>query len=574
MRRYSPVVGAPVALGVGLIALEAVCDVLQPTLLAGVLDKAVPTGRMDVVLAQVGLMGLVAGAGALFALGRNSLASTVSQGLAGRLRGDLFAKLLARPVSQAARDDPDSLLTRLTSDVTQVQNFLNGVMRIFFKAPFLAVMALIMASLLDLTYAAVLAVILPVVTLLLAFTIRNGFGRFVKVQAGMDRLNASFRQFLGGIRVIRAFDREAAEETRFRAVAGQLAETSREALWFMTRVGPVVSLLVNLGIVAVFVIIASRGGAAVHPGRLVAFINYMSQILFALMTVSTIANGFVRAQASASRINEVLDAPSEGAADSRAASSPLFPSSAPGPLAVAFRAVDFRWNAAGGPLVLSQITFGAEPGEFVGVLGATGSGKSTLLQLAAGIQAPAAGQVWVGGGSGPVVRSRLALVPQRTNLFTGTIRSNLLWGRPDASEADLEAACAAASALDFVRGFPDGWDTRVGRAGVTLSGGQRQRLALARALLRRPDLLILDDATSAVDTLTEASILAALRTLPSRPTVLMVGQRVSSFRGADRILVLDEGRVAGFDTPLGLAANCLVYRDIVRSQTGLEADRV
>jgi ATP-binding cassette subfamily B protein len=558
-----------VAFGIGFIALEAVCDVAQPTILSSVLDVAVPSGRIEAVAADVGWMLLVAGLGAVFALGRNLLASRVSQSLAGRLRGDLFRTILSRPVSRAAHDDPDSLLIRLTSDVTQVQNFLNGVMRIFFKAPFLAVMAIVMASLLDPLYALVLAVIIPVVAGILAFTIRRGFGLFVRVQEGLDRLNGSFRQFLGGIRVIRAFDREAAEENRFRQVAGQLADTSRDALWFMTRVGPLVGLLVNLGIVAVFFVVAGRPGGAVHPGRLVAFINYMTQILFALMTVGNIANAFVRAQASAGRINEVLDG--SGAAENhRSAPARSGSEAAPGALGLEFRRVEFRWIPGREPPVLGDLSFRVEPGEFVGVLGATGSGKTTLLQLAAGIQEPASGTVT----PGREVRSRIALVPQKANLFTGTIRSNLLWGNPEATDDDLEAACAAASALEFVASFPDRWETRVGRSGVTLSGGQRQRLALARALLRKPDLLILDDATSAVDTLTEAAILAALGHLTPRPTLLMVGQRVGTFRKADKILVLNEGRIAGFDTPEALARTCAVYRDIVRSQTGLEADHV
>jgi len=578
VKRYAPVVGVPVVLGIGCIALEATCDVIQPTILSSVLDVAVPSGNLGAVAADVGWMLLVAAAGAGFALGRNLLASRVSQSLAGRLRSDLFTKILSRPVGQAAHDDPDSLLVRLTSDVAQVQNFLNGIMRIFFKAPFLAVMAIVMASLLDPLYAVVLGAIIPVVAAILGVTIRRGFGLFVRVQAGLDRLTASFRQFLGGIRVIRAFDREADEEARFRKVADDLAETSRNAQWFMTRVGPLVGLLVNLGIVAVFLAVAVRPQGTFHPGRLVALINYMTQILFALMTVSNIANAFVRAQASAERINEVLEG--TGAPDTTLG-EPRLSTVAPasGALGIEFRQVSFRWIPGRNPAVLADLSWEVRPGEFVGVLGATGSGKTTLLQLAAGIQAPEEGEVSVGGVSvfgneGRAIRPRIALVPQRANLFTGTIRTNLLWGNAEATESDLEAACGAAAALEFVQGFPDLWETRVGRNGVTLSGGQRQRLALARALLRRPDLLILDDATSAVDTLTEAAILQALVQLPERPTVLMVGQRVGAFAAADRILVLDEGRQAGFGPASSLVQTCGVYREIVRSQTGLEADPV
>jgi len=563
-RRYWPVFGWPFTLTVVLVALEAACDVLQPTILARLLDEGVRQGRLDLVLTDAAWMLLVAGIGALFALSRNYFASHISLSCAARIRSDLFRKIVSRPVDKAALDDPDSLLTRLTNDITQVQNFLNGAMRIFFKAPLLAVGAILMASLLDPGLAALLLVIVPLVLGILAFTIGRGFGLFRHVQEQMDRLNTVFREFLTGVRVIKALERGSDEEQRFAKAAGNLAEVNTRAQWFMTRVGPMVALLVNLGIVAVLWLgLQSAEAGDFRPGHLIAFVNYMTQILFALMMATNIINSLVRARASASRISEVLNAPGQENPDTEREETDL-PHQAAG---LEFHRVSFRWPGGTGD-VIRDVSFRIEAGEFIGIVGSTGSGKSSLVQLACGFQHPHGGSI-----SRPA-RSHIAVVPQRVNLFSGTIRSNLLWGHPNADQAQLEQAAEAAGAKEFIDGFPDGWETRVGRGGVTLSGGQKQRLSLARALLRQPGLLILDDSTSAVDSLTEAAIRTALRALPGKPTIVLVAQRIASVAQADRVLVLDEGRLIDLGTHRELSVRCEIYRDIIRSQTGWEADHV
>ena len=549
---------------------------LQPTILARLLDEGVQQGRLDVVLTDAGFMLGVALLGALFALGRNYLASTISLTCSAQIRSDLFRKIIARPVDQAALDDPDSLLTRLTNDVTQVQNFLNGAMRIFFKAPLLGVGAVLMATLLDPGLALILVVIVPVVLVILGWTIARGFGLFRRVQEHLDRVNTVFREFLAGIRVIKALDRGRAEEERFSQAAGALAEVNTRALWFMSRLGPLVSLIVNFGIVAVLWFgVQSAAQGNFRPGHLIAFVNYMTQILFALMMTTNIINSLVRARASAARIAEVLQGPGPETVEPGEA----VVRTKTGALSVEFQGVTFRWPGSSGEGVLQNLSFRVEPGEFIGIVGSTGSGKSTLVQLACGFQKPLGGQVLVGGmpaygSEGRGVRAGIAVVPQRVNLFSGTIGSNLQWGHPDAGPAEWRAAAAAAGALEFIQGFAEGWDTRVGRGGVTLSGGQKQRLSLARALLRSPGLLVLDDSTSAVDTVTEAKIRASLRQLPSQPTILLVAQRIASVAEADRILVLDEGRMVDFATHRQLAERCDVYREIIKSQTGWEADPV
>jgi ATP-binding cassette subfamily B multidrug efflux pump len=557
------------------VACEAACDLLQPTLLSRVIDEGIAQGRMDLVLADAGLMLVFTLVGACFALGRNSMASRVSQAAATRIRSDLYRRILARQVDEASSQSPDTLLTRLTNDVTQVQNFLNGSMRIFFKAPILAAGALVMAFLLDPGLALVLAVVIPVVGVLVVATVGRGLALFQGVQRGLDRVNAAFREFLSGIRVVKAFDRGGDEVRRFSEAAGNLAEANIAALMVLARVGPVVGLAVNLGLVVVLALGFPSPGRPFLPGHLVAFVNYMTQILFALLMAANILNALVRARASAGRIDEVLEAPLHRGTFTPVQTSPVPVGQG---LEVRWSRTAYRYPGSAGPGVLEEIDAVLHPGEFVGVLGATGSGKSTLLGLVCGFYEPTSGEVLVGGTpvygtAGALVRPRIGLVPQKVNLFTGTIRSNLAWGRPDAPDADLEAAARASGAWEFIQRFPEGWHTPVGRGGVTLSGGQKQRLSLARALVRRPDLLLLDDTTSAVDPVTEAAIRANLRALPGRPTVVLVAQKAASVADADRILVLDDGRIAGFGSYRTLVRDCPVFQQILASQTGLEADR-
>lgn len=563
IKRYFPLFGLPFIITLTMVACEAACDLLQPTIMARVIDEGIARGRIDLVMFDALLMLGLTLIGALFASTRNILASRVSQSCAARIRADLYRHIIARSIEEASGQNPDSLLTRLTNDITQVQNFLNGSMRIFFKAPILAIGAIVMAVLLDPGLSLVLGLVLPLVIGVLVFSLGRGFPLFQRVQEGFDRLNTVLSEFLAGHRVVKAFDRGPSEIQRFDRVAGNLAQSNTRALQIMARVGPLVGFIVNLGIVAVLWLgYAGVANGSFHPGHLIAFSNYMTQILFALLMAATIINGMVRARVSAARIAEQFDRDS-----TQVPGYPVLRAAAG--LAIECQGLDFQYKGRSGAYLLKDLSFTIQKGEFIGIIGSTGCGKSTLLGLICGFNQATNGSLRLGNPEG-----QISLVPQQANLFSGTIRSNLLWGNPHASQSQLAEAAAAASALEFIQAFPEGWDTVVGRGGVTLSGGQKQRLAIARALLRQGDVLILDDATSAVDTITEAAIRHSLRGLVPRPTILMVAQRLGSVAQADRILVLDEGRIAGFDTFQRLSKDCAVFREIIVSQTGLEADHV
>lgn len=582
IRRYGRQYGPPFVLAVSMVAFEALCDVLQPTLLAQLIDQGVVAGDQGAVWTGMFKMLAIALAGALFAFIRAFISTKTSLSWGARVRKDLYRSILSRKPNRAALDDPDSLLVRLTHDVTQTTGFFNGSMRIFVRAPLVGTMAVIMALRLDISKALVPLLIIPLVLAILGVSINRGLSLFRRAQEALDRFTAGTRRVLEGIRIIKAVNREQDEIAAFNTLNEELKDTSIRAQWHMARIGPHTALLVNLGIVALLILgwkDAQEG--SFKPGAMIAFVNYMGQVLFALGRMTAIINNMVRAKVSASRIRDILDREGPGfntdspsphpqsvlrEPDCKTQTTP--PVTDPNAITkqvLSFHEVGFTWPRASTP-VLEHITFAINRGEIVTLVGATGSGKSSLVQLASGFQDPTTGCV--------IRQGRIALVPQQVNLFTGTIRSNLLWGRPDAVEDELVEAARASAALDFIMESPKGFDTPTGRGGITLSGGQKQRLSLARALLRRADLLILDDAMSAVDTLTEATIRSALRALTWRPAILIVAQRVAAARQADRVLVLDQGQLVANGPHTEILETSPVYRDIVASQSGLEADHV
>lgn len=554
-----------------VVTAESMCDLAQPAIMARIIDVGVAERRLDYVLSLGGLMLLFTAVGALAALVRNYLASHVSQRLGADMRLDLYAKIQHLPVDSLNKLDPASLVTRVTNDVTQVQALVNGLMRIAFKAPLLCVGGLVMATLLNQKMAVVLAVVVPLVGMLIAVNIKVGLPRFVKMQQALDAMNSVMREYLSGVRVVKAFNRFTYEVDKFSTANTLFYDRSVSAGRTMAVFGPSIGVIVNIGIVTALWL----GGLGVRDGEfpvghVVAFINYMMQILFSLMIMSMVFGMFVRAKASAERIAEVLAQPGETDGDG---SAPSWTADKVG--SVVFEDVSFSYAGAGGVPVLCNISFECQPGETVAIIGSTGSGKSTLIQLIPRFYEPTTGKIKIHGAASTAIapgllRETIALVPQKTVLFTGTILDNIRMGKENAAPDEVEQAARVAQAHDFITTFPEGYQTVIGRGGVNLSGGQKQRLAITRALVRKPDILILDDCTSAVDMVTEAKIREALRQYSARLTLLLIAQRITSVMGADRILVLDRGEIIGMGTHQELLRDCAVYGEIFRSQIGKE----
>jgi ATP-binding cassette subfamily B protein len=554
------------------VSCEALCDLLQPTLISRVIDEGVAERDLGAVLRFGGVMLLVTAAGAVFASGRNILASRVSQRFSAELRGDLFRKIQSLSFINFDRIDKASLVTRLTNDVTQVQNFANGMMRIFAKAPILGVGSLIMAVRLNPELSWIFAVVVPVVGMLIALNLNIGFPLFAKVQASLDRLNGMIREYLAGVRVVKAFNRFDYETGKFAGVNAEYRGRSETALRVMAVFNPLIALTVNFGIVAVLWFGASgvsKGGMQV--GHIVAFVNYMTQILFSLMTISMVFNMFVRAKASAARIGEVF-----------AETNPMkwrderFADGAAGGK-VEFENVSFSYGGADGETVLKSVSFACMPGETVGIIGSTGSGKSTLVHLIPRFYDATEGRVLVDGRDVSSVdprllRDKVAIVPQEAVLFSGTILDNIRFGNERATMEEVYEATRVAQAHEFISQAPEGYHTRLGQGGVNLSGGQKQRLSIARALVRKPSILILDDCTSALDPTTEAALKAALRTYAKGITCFVIAQRIATVMDADRIIVMENGEIAGIGTHEKLLKENRIYREIYRSQIGEEME--
>lgn len=623
LRKYMSKYGLLFSLSLALVALEGVCDLLLPTLMSHLIDKGVLSRDLDIV-ARYGLWMLaITAAGAFSALGRNVVSSRVSQRFGADLRGDLFRRIQYLSLRDADRYDRASLVTRLTNDVTQVQNFANGMMRIFAKAPLLCIGGLIMAVRLNPGLSLVLVVVVPLVIGLIALNMRVGFPLFLRVQAALDKLNGAMREYLSGVRSVKAFNRFGFEAAKFEAINGEYQERSVTTLRAMSGFGPAITLVVNLGVVVIVWIGGIRvNGGDMQVGNIIAFVNYMTQILFSLMTISWVFNMFIRARASSGRIAEVLalpegesapgrrqagkqesgmpsEAPSSASShstnrdtapgydadsgdpaivpfsadDAYAAPAKESEAMAPG---IAFERVSFAYEGAEGERALRDVTLECRAGETLAIVGSTGAGKSTLVSLVPRLYDQTEGVVRIGGVDHRLLdiaslREKVAIVPQRTMLFSGTIADNLRWGNEAATQEELETAAKAASAHDFIMAQPEGYEAVLGQGGVNLSGGQKQRLSIARALVRRPRILILDDCTSALDAVTESKVKAALKTYGAKLTCLLIAQRISSVADADRIAVLDDGQLVGVGTHEELLRDCAVYRDICRSQFGEEA---
>lgn len=547
--------------------LEASFELLVPLVMAAVIDTGIGNRdrdyiiRMCAVLVGLGVVGLACSLTAQY------FAAKASVGFAARLRAALFERIQSLSFSDMDVQGPSTLITRMTSDVNQVQNGMNLTLRLLLRSPFVVLGAMVMAFTIDWKAALIFAAVIPLLSVVVFGVMLWTMPRYKQVQAGLDKVLGATRENLTGVRVVRAFGREESETEAFERENNALTNLQVFVGRVSALMNPMTYILINLGTMVLIWVGAIRVDTAIiTQGAVVALLNYMSQILVELVKLANLIINISKALACANRISSVLDIePSlSGPSDGTKAGS----------ASVVFRDVELTYTGAGGPS-LSGISFAAESGQTVGIIGGTGSGKSSLISLIPRFYDVTGGSVLVGGldvksWDLEALRSRVGVVTQKAVLFTGTIRDNLLWGNENATDDDLWQALQTAQANEFVSAKPKGLDEPVEQGGRNFSGGQRQRLTIARALVRRPDILILDDSASALDFATDAALRRAIARSTKGMTVIMVSQRAHTVRQADRIIVLDEGQVAGIGRHEELLETCQVYREICLSQLSEE----
>lgn len=550
--------------------MEAVLELIVPLVMAKIIDVGVKNADKGYVFRMGGLLLLIAAVSLGCALVCQYSASIASQGVGTNLRREMFDRINRFSHAELDRFGTHSLITRLTNDVNQLQVAVAMLIRLVVRAPFLAIGAVVMAFTIDVKLSLIFLVVFPSIVGVLYFVMNRSIPFFRVMQKKLDKISLITRENLEGARVIRAFSKQDAELSRFTSASDDLANTSVRVGRLSALLNPLTYVIMNLGIVAILWF----GGFRVDSGRLtqgemIAFVNYMTQILQALIVVANLVVIFTKASASASRINEVLETePSVSDAVSGEV-APLADEAA-----LEFDRVAFAYAGAEEPS-LSGITVKLRPGETLGVIGGTGSGKSTFVSLIPRFYDATSGEVKVFGQDVkeyPLAELRrlVGTVPQKAAVVSGTIRENLRWAKPDATDEELWAALKTAQAESFVEALPQKLETRVEQGGKNFSGGQKQRLTIARALVGKPSILILDDSASALDFATDAALRKALRTETKGMTVIMVSQRASTIRYADQILVLDDGGMAGLGTHEELFENCPVYREICLSQLSAE----
>jgi ATP-binding cassette, subfamily B, multidrug efflux pump len=557
---------------VGVLVLQAVqaaASLLLPTLNADIIDEGILRGDTGHIWSIGSLMLGLTALQVVFTIGAVYCGAQAAMAFGRDVRGDLFHRVTAFSAKEVNLFGSPSLITRITNDVQQVQLLIVMGCTMLVVAPLTVLGGVVLAMRQDSGLAWLLAVSLPLLILALGIVIARMVPQFRRMQERIDKINAVLREQIVGMRVVRAFVREPVETQRFAAVNRDLTETSLLAGRLMALMFPIVGAFINGSSVAVIWLGASRIDAGqLTLGSLVAFLNYFTLILIAVTMATMVALMVPRAAVCAERIQEVLDTPSSV----RAAASPVTELVGRGSLEL--RDVGFHYPGAEEP-VLSGITFTSLAGQTTAIVGSTGSGKTSLVNLMARLFDVTSGALLIDGVDireldPEVLWQRIGLVPQKPYLFTGTVASNLRYGKPDATEAEMWTALDVAQASDFVRAMPGGLEAPIAQGGANVSGGQRQRLAMARALVRRPEIYLFDDSFSALDLATDARLRAALGPYTRDATVIVVAQRVSTISQADQILVLEDGRTVGLGTHDELLDTCATYAEIVQSQIGQE----
>lgn len=560
---------AGVALVVFLLLLQSLSDLFLPTLMSDIVNFGIPEGDVPYIWKIGGVMLIVALLGTLCSILVSFLSSQVTGKFARDLRSRLFRHVENFSLHEFDQVGTASLITRTTNDITQVQNVLLMMLRMMISAPLMFIGGLIMAISQDAKLSVVLVVSLPILAGAIALIAFKGLPLFKAIQKKLDRLNLVLREQLTGIRVIRSFNRTGYEKERFTEANGDLTDTAIKVNKIMAFMMPVMMLVMNFSVIAIIWFGGLRiNTGEIQVGNMMAFIQYAMQIMFSLLMVSIIFVMLPRAAASAARINEVLTMKPELADPT--VSKPA------GKLhgTLEFDNVSFKYPGAE-EYALKDISFTAQPGEITAIIGGTGSGKSTLLAMIPRFYDVTEGSVRVNGMdvrdvAQKELRSKIGYVPQKAVLFTGTIADNIRYGKEDATEEEIRHAAEVAQAAEFISGMEDGYESMISQGGSNVSGGQKQRLSIARALVRRPEIYVFDDSFSALDYKTDAKLRAALVDETVNSTVIIVAQRVSTVRDADRILVMDEGVIVGSGTHDELLRNSEVYREIVSSQLSEE----
>ena len=553
-------------LGVLCSAGEAVLELLLPKAMSQIVDVGIANGDKAYILATGLKMILMALASLVMGVGAAALAAKAGMGFGANVRAAEYAQVQRFSFANIERFSTASLITRLTNDVSSVQMTLMMGMRMLVRAPVMLITALVMALTFSLQLSQVFLVVLPLLLLLVAIVIRYVGPFFTALQKSTDDLNLVVQENLNAIRVVKSFVREDREQEKFTQRSEKLRQTAERAFSFVVLFVPLVTLIMGGTIMSImwlgghYVV-----GGSMLSGDLIAFFTYASEILMSLMMVAMVMMVLTRSIACGKRIVEVLEEQPE-ITDSAADPALTVENGE-----VDFDHVYFKYHKDSDAWNLDDICLHIESGMTVGILGGTGSAKSTLVSLIPRLYEATEGVVSVGGRdvreyTMEALRQGCAMVLQKNTLFSGTIRENLRWGREDATDAEMEEACRMACADEFISRMPDGYDTHIEQGGANVSGGQKQRLCIARAILRRPRVLILDDSTSAVDTATDAKIRSALRQALPGATKLIIAQRISSVMDADLIVVLDDGKISGAGTHDQLMASNHIYQEVYKSQ--------
>lgn len=572
---------------------EVLMDLIQPTLMSTIVDDGVlglssgGTGDLNIIISTGLKMILCVVAGGICGVLSGVFCNLCAQNFSNDLRKDLFSKIMSFSFEQTDKFSTGSLVTRVTSDITQVQNTVSMCLRGFVRNVIFFVGGIICMLSLNLSFGIVLACALPILAVFVIIFLLKANPLFTILQRMLDKVNSVMQENVAGSRVVKAFVKEDYENERFGEANDDLVSTQLRVLILFSYMQPIMSIVMNLSVVAIIYIggITVKAGTTT-PGNIMAAITYVSQILNGIMMMANFFQTLSRGNASAKRLNEVLtcdpaikgkeftaysDVNDKNFTDDKDVKKKHFTEINHEKGTVEFKNVSFTYPNGSGEPVLSNINFKINSGETIGILGVTGCGKTTLVNMIPRFYDATSGEVFVDGINVKdwnliELRSAVAVALQKSELLSDTIKGNILWGNPDATDEEVKNAAQIAQASEFIEQSSDGYDTMVAEMGMSLSGGQKQRIAISRAVLKKSEILIFDDATSALDLKTEANLYAALNETASDVTKIIIAQRIASVRNADKIIVIDAGTVIAFDTHDRLMESCNVYRDIYNSQ--------